>query len=1065
MSRHRAARAPRWITAPLAVGTLLALVGQVAPGATARAATTDPHPNALEKANAALSREAAADGMVLLENHDNALPMPKKGNVAVFGPGAYKTAKGGTGSGDVNNRYTISVRQGLVTAGYTITTSSAYWTAMTAAYDAQNATSGGGVGGLAGPVDYAKAEQLLTPTTVKPTARTTTAVYVLSRQAGEGADRTDTPGDYLLTATEKADLALIGKTYRHVVVVLNTGGIMDTTWFNSINAKVKDPAHHTALDSLLLMSQAGEESGNALAEVLDGKVDPSGHLTDTWASKYSYYPASKTFGANDGNTDTEQYGEGIYVGYRYFDSFYKAINPAHPKSVVSYPFGYGLSYTKFSVTAQAVHANASKVTVQAKVTNTGSTSGKDVVQVYFSAPKTGVDKPYQELAAYGKTDLLAPGKSQTLTLSYDTTQMSSYDTAKSAYVMDAGVYLVRVGESSRSTHVAAALALVHSVVTEKVNHEMDGAASSNDLHSKAANFYSYASERKEILHASVLLLDPKSIKTIDSRSPYEQSVPVPSTSPYAAIDGSPISTTTAYVPTGQTNWEGSGAPYAPKTGETVTGVTTKAGATLYDVAQGTLSMQQFVAGLSVTQLGNLVEGLGFVPAPGALGSTPSAIGAAGYTTATLENLGIPSMVLSDGPAGLRITQQIPTTPPTYQWATDWPIGTLLAQTWDRDLVQRVGNGIGKEMREYGATLWLAPGMNIHRDPLNGRNFEYYSEDPLIAGLTAAATTNGVQSNPGVGVTIKHFVANNQEANRNAVDESISERALREIYLQGFEYTVKSSQPMAVMSSYNKENGTWSSMNYDLLTDLLRGEWHFKGLVMSDWGGSHSATASMYAGNDLIEPGGNPDEVIDATKKVTPTLDVTGLPAYSATILSFGSFSFTSYAYAAGSLALSATGDQTITTTVNSSTDLSKTPLSGTTGSSGTFTPNAPYGTVDAAYKAVTALLANPSNGLSADQKAGIALTNVVHATPSDPTSPVTSYTITLTGSYNVDLRLGDLQRSATRILTTAMQSEPFAQLAAEHGVSGIKVPSYTKQFHGLDPFVFVRKGPVVGKHM
>ena len=269
-------------------------------------------------------------------------------------------------------------------------------------------------------------------------------------------------------------------------MVLNTGGIMDTTWYKSINASEKDPARHTAIDSLLLMSQAGEESGNALAEVLNGKVDPSGHLTDTWASKYSYYPASTTFGGNDNNTATEAYGEGVYVGYRYFDSFYKKINPAHPKSVVSYPFGYGLSYTTFSIKVQAVHANAKTVTVQAKVTNTGKRSGKEVVQVYFSAPKTGVDKPYQELAAYGKTDVLAPGASQTLTLSYDTTQMSSYNPAKSEYIMDAGAYLVRVGDSSRNTHVAATLALIRHVVTEKVNHEMDGAPASKDLKSKPA---------------------------------------------------------------------------------------------------------------------------------------------------------------------------------------------------------------------------------------------------------------------------------------------------------------------------------------------------------------------------------------------------------------------------------------------------------------------------------------------------------------------------------------------------------------------------------------------------
>jgi hypothetical protein len=477
-----------------------------------------------------------------------------------------------------------------------------------------------------------------------------------------------------------------------------------------------------------------------------------------------------------------------------------------------------------------------------------------------------------------------------------------------------------------------------------------------------------------------------------------------------------------------------------------------------------VSLKQFVAGLNVTQLGNIVEGLGFAPASDALASTPSAVGAAGYTTAKYESLGIPGMTLSDGPAGLRITQKIPTNPPTYQWATAWPVGTLLAQTWNRDLVRRVGVAIGKEMREYGATLWLAPGMNIHRDPLNGRNFEYYSEDPLVAGLTAAATTRGVQSNPGVGVTLKHFAENSQEANRNADDAVVSERALREIELKAFEYAVRSSQPMAIMSSYNKINGTWSSKNYDLLTDVLRGEWHFKGLVMTDWGGAHGAVDTMYSGNDLIEPGGNPDEVIAATKKVAPAIDVTGMPAYNKSLISIGTFSFTSYSVSLGSLTLSASGNRTITTTVDKNTDLTKVPLSGTTStnSSGAtvFTPNRPYRTVDAAYKDVTALLA--SSAFDAGQKAAISITNVVHQTPGDSSSPVTSYKITLKGSYHIDMRLGDLQRSAMRILTIAMQSEPFAQLAAQHGVTGIRVRPYTRQFGALPQFMTVDKSAVKG---
>ena len=1025
----------------------------------AHAATTSPDPNALEQANAALSRSTATEGMVLLENQSGALPMPKSGNVAVFGVGAYKTVKGGTGSGAVNNRYTVTVRQGLENAGYRVTTSPTYWSAMTSAYDAKYGNSDGN---LFGPtVDYSSVEQQLTAGTAAPTAPTDTAIYVLARNSGEGSDRKPGAGDYLLGDTERSDIALLGQTYRHVVVVLNSGGIVDTSFFKDINASEKDPAGGQALDSMLLMSQPGQEAGNALTEVLNGTVNPSGHLTDTWASKYSYYPASATFGANDGNTTTEPYGEGIYVGYRYFDSFYRTINPADPASVVNYPFGYGLSYTTFKINTQTVQADANTVSIRAKVTNTGSVSGKEVVQAYYSAPQTGIDKPYQELAAYGKTDELAPGQSQTLTLSYNTAQMASYNTAQSAYILDAGQYAVRVGDSSRNTQVAARLDLASAVVTEKVNHELADQTPANELTSSPQNFYSYAGDAKELATASRQQLDPRAFTTKDSRSSYEQTVSVPSTSPYAAIDNSPISSTTAYIdPAQQNNWDGTGAAYPVKAGETVKSVTTKPGATLYDVAKGTITMPQFVAGLSVTQLGNIVEG------SSTLGSTPSAVGAAGYTTPEYENIGIPGMVLSDGPAGLRLTQQITGSPTKYQWATAWPVGTLLAQTWNRPLVQQVGDAVGKEMEEYGVTMWLAPGMNIHRDPLNGRNFEYYSEDPLVAGLTAASTTAGVQSNAGVGVTIKHFAENSQEANRNADNAVVSERALREVELQAFEYTVKSAQPMAVMSSYNKIDGTWASMNYDLLTDLLRGEWGFKGLVMSDWGGSHSAVASMYSGNDLIEPGGNPNEVINATKQVAPQIDLSGLPWYNKATRTFGTSSFTSYTWSLGSLILSATGSQAVTTTVDSTTDLTKVPLSGTTttdaGGHQVFTPNAKFASVDDAYKVVTTLLAG--TGFNTAQKAAISISNVVHATPGGSTSPVTAYTVTLKGNYpaSYDMRLGDLQRSAMRILNIAMQTTPFQALAAQQGVTGIQAKPYTSQFSNLTQFVTVDKSTVKG---
>ncbi|MFI5909948.1 glycoside hydrolase family 3 protein [Dactylosporangium sp. NPDC051541] len=1019
------------------------------PAAPARAATTDPDPSRLELANAALSRQAATEGMVLLDNQSRALPMARSGNVALFGVGAYKTVKGGTGSGDVNNRYTVTARQGLENAGYHVTTSDAYWSAMTAAYDAKYPPPPPGT--IFGPaVDYASVEQVLTNATVQPKAPTDTALFVVARNSGEGSDRSSGPGDYQLTDTEKADLTLIGKTFKNVAVVLNVGGVVDTSFYPAVNAAARDPRGGPALDALLLMSQAGQESGNALVDVLNGTVDPSGKLTDTWASKYSYYPAAATFAGNNGDAATEEYSEGIYVGYRYFDSFYRTLNPADPASVVNYPFGFGLSYTTFRIEPRRVEANAETTTVKVTVTNTGSRSGRQVVQVYFSAPPTGLDKPYQELAGYAKTDELPPGASQDLTIAYDTTQMSSYDETRAAYVMDAGDYVVRVGASSRDTHVAAKLSLNTTVVTERVNHEATDQKPATELTSAPANFYGYQSERNELARAQRIALRASSLRTRDSRSPYEQSVPVPTDSPYYAIDGSPIGATTAYLDPRQSNWEGTGAPYTPKAGERVRPVHPAAGATLYDVARGRVGLEQFVAGLDLTQLANIVEGAS------AAGSTPTAVGAAGYTTAKYENLGIPGMTASDGPAGLRITQQITTTTPTtYQWATAWPIGTMLAQTWDRDLVQRVATAVGAEMVTYGATLWLAPGMNIHRDPLNGRNFEYYSEDPLIAGLTAAATTKGVQSHPGVGVTLKHYAENSQETQRNSSNSVVGERALREIELKGFEYAVRSAQPMAVMTSYNKINGTWASRNYDLVTDILHGEWDFQGLVMTDWGGNHGATGTMYAGNDLIMPGNNPNEVVNAAKKVAPTIDAGGLPVYNKTIRVRNGTTTTTYAWSLGNLTLTAAGSQTVSTTVDQHSDLSK-PLSGTTTT--VFTPNAPFASVQDAYAAVQALLAPDSTALTADQKAAIQVTGVVH----DGTGAVTEYSVVLKGNYpaSYDLRLGDLQRSAMRILHLAMQSLPFQQLAALQHVRGIAVGPYTGQFHHLPAFVTVGRDRV-----
>ncbi|MDR0504188.1 MAG: glycoside hydrolase family 3 C-terminal domain-containing protein, partial [Bifidobacteriaceae bacterium] len=533
----------------------------------ALAADTTPNETPLELANSTLSYEAATEGIVLFDNAGAALPLTAGGNIALFGVGSYKTVKGGTGSGDVNQRAVINVRKGFEDAGYTVTTSSAYWDAMVAKAD----TPSGGGGFMGGGVDYAGAEEPLDATTVQPTSPTDVAVYTLARNSGEGSDRSSGAGDYLLNATELANITLIGQTYKQVVVALNVGGVVDTSFYAEVNANNTDPDGGPALDSLVLASQLGQNTGKALVAVLKGDVTPSGKTVDTWAANYADYPAAPTFANADSNTLNEEYLEGIYVGYRYFDSFYGALGGANPEKVVNYPFGYGGSYTTFSLTAGTVTADTDNITVPVTVENTGTTySGKEVVEVYYSAPQTGLDKPYQELAGYAKTDTLAPGGKQTLTVSFPTTSLASYDETSQAYTLEGGDYVIRVGNSSRNTHVAGLVNVPSTITTEQLRNEFDDPnLSGPELTSDPANFYTYNGEAAEIAAANTVTLDFSAWVTPNNASTVTQSVDVTSSDPLYALDRDKISAVTVLRPTGETDWEGTGAPYAAKTGETV----------------------------------------------------------------------------------------------------------------------------------------------------------------------------------------------------------------------------------------------------------------------------------------------------------------------------------------------------------------------------------------------------------------------------------------------------------------------------------------------------------------
>jgi beta-glucosidase len=949
------------------------------------AASTSNAVSERETTNAQISMQAATQGMVLLQNKNNTLPIAQKGKIALFGGGAYVTVKGGTGSGDVNQRYTVPVWDAIKKAGYSITSSNwleSYkksFDKQKVAYDKKNAGNW-----WAAPFnlpDYA-----LTDADIKTASQTDTAIYVVSRNSGEGSDRTAKKGDYYLTDAEYANIKKMALSFKNSIVVLNVGGIIDTKFAKDI----------PQLDSVVLMSQAGMEGGTAALKVLDGEVTPSGKLTDTWAVNYSDYPSSTTFSSNDGNSLKEDYTDDIYVGYRYFDTF--NVTPA-------YSFGYGLSYTSFDMKTVSVTADEKKVTVKVKVTNTGKKySGKEVAQVYFSAPNGDLEKPYQELAAYGKTDLLAPGQSQTLTISYNTSEMSSYSEKDAAYEMEKGNYVIRVGNSSRNTHVAAALNLGSTVKTEQLSNQMKIDKKITTLSNKEVPTYSYEGEQNEIAKAQKISLSSKELELIDGNN----------ASKYDKED------VTTYVTEATKNDQTKSTSPYKETKVTVDGVKD---AKLYDVYSSKITMQQFVASLSVQKMADIVEGIGMSGnSSGIIGAQANSVpGAAGETTSNyFDTDGIPNIVLSDGPAGIRITQSYKNNNQTYyQYCTAFPIGTLLAQTWDPEVVKSTDNALGKEMLEYGATLWLAPGMNIHRNPLCGRNFEYYSEDPFIAGTMAVAATTGVQSNPGIGVTIKHYATNNQENDRTTEYNTVSERALREIYLKGFEMAIKGAQPMAIMTSYNGLNGVPAADSYDLCTDFPRGEWGFKGLIMTDWGGGMSTPSkSMHAGNDLIMPGGSQDNIVEAVIDEAPTFGKDGYVANKTVMVGWSSKAVEAW----NDFVLSESGTKTVSAKVAAGTALNK---------------------------KVSEMVSAGKASVAFDTTSSTTGLNVMTDTTCDRI-------VTYKGDYadNNTLALGDLQRSTMNVLNIIMQSTQFAKMNADKGVTAT---SYMEKNNNLKSYVTLSK--------
>ena len=538
----------------------------------------------------------------------------------------------------------------------------------------------------------------------------------------------------------------------------------------------------------------------------------------------------------------------IDAGYRYFDTV---------GTTPDYPFGYGMGYTTFVVEPKSFAADAGTVTVTAVVKNTGATAGKEVVQVYYSAPDGVLDRPYQELAGFAKTKELQPGEQEEVTVSFATESMAGYDMTRAAYILEAGVYYVRVGNSSRNTHIAGAIHLDAEAVVEQ-ERNICGESGFTDLKPEKRGV-TYVEEAKEKVSAVSVELSAAELKQV--------------THVYSELPRE--------LPHGPAcRWE--------------------------EVVSGKKTMEEFVGGLTDDQLAYLCIGAykeceDMMEVIG--NASISVAGAAGETTQQLKELGTPTLVMADGPAGLRLSPTYECVDGTirstasnfgesfmmvlseeeraamaaaaseeasgetyYQYCTAIPIGTGLAQSWNEELVKQCGDLVGREMEQFGTHIWLAPAMNIFRSPLCGRNFEYYSEDPLLSGSIAAAMTLGVQAHKGCATTIKHFACNNQETNRYFSNSHVSERALREIYLKGFEICVKRSQPHFIMTSYNLINGEHACNSKDIQTYTLRDEWGFAGVVMTDWlvtGGMGatgekwpcaSAAGNVKAGNDITMPG-------------------------------------------------------------------------------------------------------------------------------------------------------------------------------------------------------------------
>lgn len=687
-----------------------------------------------------------SEGIVMLKNENNALPLDTDKEVAVFGRIQFHYYKSGTGSGGmVNVTKVVNILDGLIDNGVKVNEK------LLGTYRKWDKENPFDLGEGWGGEPWSQKEMPLDEGLVKETAKSCeTAIVIIGRTAGEEQDNRLEAGSYLLSDDEIAMLTVVRKHFKKVVLLLNVGNIIDMTDINRI-----------APDAVLYVWQGGMTGGKGTADVLTGKVSPSGKLPDTIAYKASDYPSDANFGREE-NRDI--YAEDIYVGYRYFETF--------AKEKVLYPFGFGLSYTEFEIKTEKAEITEGAVKLSVSVKNIGSYKGKEVIEVYCEAPQGRLGKAARVLCGFEKTRELVPQEEQVFEIAVDIAKLASYDDSgvtgnKSCYVLEAGEYKFYVGSDVRSAEYACSFEQGEDLVTERLT---------------------------------------QSLAPVES---FERIKPV--------CEGGAFSIGREAVPVSEVDESARRLEKLPKE----IAYTGDKGIKLWDVKNGKNTMDEFIAQLSDYDLSCIIRGEG-MGSPRVTAGTASAFGG---VSENLNGFGIPAGCCSDGPSGMRLD--------CGTKAFSLPNGTMIASSFNKELTNELFTFMGLEMAANKVDCLLGPGMNIHRHPLNGRNFEYFSEDPFLTGKMAAAELKGM-AGAGVTGTIKHFCANNRETNRHFIDSVVSERALREIYLKGFEIAVKEGGASSVMTTYGRVNGLWTAGNFDLNTVILREEWGFKGFTMTDW---------------------------------------------------------------------------------------------------------------------------------------------------------------------------------------------------------------------------------------